>query len=74
MEIEITEQQQKDYLEEPDKCPVCHTGNITACSDSSDWSDMDAWRTVICLDCKHQWIECFKLWTITNLEDVQGNP
>lgn len=70
--MEFTEQQIKDYLEEPDKCPVCDSGNITANADSEDWSDEDAWRTIVCLDCKYQWIEYFKLWSISNLEKIEG--
>ncbi len=73
MEIEITEQQQKDYLKDPNRCPVCHSSNITADS-TEDWSNTDAWRTIYCKDCKHQWVECFKLWKIGNLENVQSNP
>lgn len=69
--MEFTEQQIKDYLEELDKCPVCGSDHITANPDTEDWSDEDAWRTVYCKDCKHQWIESFKLWSITNLEKIE---
>ena len=77
MEIEITEQRQKDYLKDPDRCPVCHSSTITVKSDSADWSDKDAWRSAFCRNCNSQWVECFKLWKIDNLEnseDVQSNP
>lgn len=74
MKIKITEQQQKDYLDNPYYCPVCRSNHISVNHDSEDWSDEDAWRSVFCRDCNHQWVECFKLWCIDNLENVQSQP
>jgi predicted Zn-ribbon and HTH transcriptional regulator len=65
-ELELTPEQEQDYIDDPNHCPVCKSTNITGGHfDSSDYS---ATREVKCLDCKAQWVENFELVSISNVE------
>lgn len=66
--IPLTNKQIKGYLEEPDKCPVCQSGNLTG--DEEEWTSDLAWRFVTCKSCNHRWTEEFKLIKIMDLEKI----
>ena len=63
---EFTLEQIEEYVDNPEYCPVCASKDIRTID--TDWNTADAWRTVKCSDCQHSWVECFKLFTIDNLE------
>ena len=65
-ELELTPQMEKDYLEDPNHCPFCKSGNLTA--DRLEPGDYDATRNVKCLDCKAEWVETFTMTSIDNAE------
>lgn len=67
--MEITKEQQEQYLVNPDACPVCGGENLEG--GEIEFDTDEAWRNVMCEDCGHQWVECFKLWCIDNLEKIE---
>lgn len=60
-----------EYLKEPDKCPYCNSDNVTA--SETDFSYINAWREVVCKDCKREWQENFTITSITEY-DEEGMP
>lgn len=66
--IPLTKKQIEGYLEEPDKCPVCQSGNLTG--DEGEWTSDFVWRFIKCNNCNHRWTEEFKLLKIMDLEKI----
>ena len=66
MDIEKLKQK---YLNNPDKCPICNSTNITG--DHFEAGHSDSWRAVSCNDCGASWTEVFGLKNIENV--TKGN-
>lgn len=49
----------KKYLKNPDVCPFCDSGNISA--EEADFSFVYAWRKVSCNSCNKRWKEEFTI-------------
>ena len=64
--IPLMKKQVKGYLEDPDKCPVCKSGNLVG--EEGEWTSDFVWRFIICNNCNHRWTEEFKLIRIMELE------
>jgi len=58
-EIDVTEEIQEKYLEDPNRCPYCDSDNING--GHIEAGDNNAWRFVSCKDCKISWTEDFTL-------------
>lgn len=63
-ELEITQDMQDDYGNNPNLCPFCKSDNISG--GHIDAANTYATRNVICLDCKAEWTEMFELIEISN--------
>lgn len=57
--IKLTDEQKKDYLENPNECPFCHSGNITA--SQPEYECLQMWQKVECESCNAQWRDVYKL-------------
>jgi formate dehydrogenase maturation protein FdhE len=68
MKLEITKEQQANYMDDPDACPVCGSYHITA--GETFHETWDAFRIITCLDCNHEWEELFQLTQICNLVNL----
>ncbi|QCW20298.1 hypothetical protein [Flavobacterium phage FPSV-S29] len=63
----LTQEQKEHYLKNPDECPYCHSGDITA--DHPDFDTNSCSRTVKCNeeDCNKKWIDVYELKDIEKL-------
>ena len=61
----------KEYIKAPDECPHCHSKNIT--TTETNFSYVNAWRDVVCKDCKKEWQEEFTITGVTEY-DKKGMP
>ena len=66
--MEVTNEQQANYMDDPDACPVCGSYNLTA--GETIHETWDAFRIVTCLDCNREWEEIFQLTRICNLVNL----
>lgn len=55
----LTEEQRKRYLDDPDWCPVCGSGNISG--DEWDYGNSGVWQDVFCLHCGAEWSDAYEL-------------
>lgn len=58
----------KRYLEDPDSCPYCGSGNI--CEADHDFGYKSMYRTIRCSSCSKTWTEQYDLVDITEDEEV----
>ena len=65
-QIIMTEQDKKDYLENPFHCPFCKKGNIDA--DHIETTYNGAYQSVRCPDCKKRWNDMYEL---TDMEEIE---
>lgn len=64
--MEVTNEQQANYMDDPEACPVCGSYNLEA--KESFFGTWDMYRAVECHDCQTTWEELFTLTGITNIE------
>lgn len=62
--MELTPEQEKAYLENPNVCPICQSSNITG----EEWDGGDGSQKVSCDDCSARWYDLYKLIGVQMIE------
>jgi transcription elongation factor Elf1 len=63
----LTKEQIDKYLEDSSVCPYCGDGDITG--GSVDVDTGGAGQKISCNNCDKQWVDCYDLTGIIELED-----
>lgn len=63
----MTEQQKKEYLSDPDKCPYCKSEDITG--DFPDFGESYAMRNVECNSCNKKWTDYYELTDVLDIRE-----
>lgn len=63
--MKLTEEQEKNYLENPTNCPQCGSGVISA----DDFEPLEPSRHVACNSCGASWNEVFQLVSVQDFKE-----
>lgn len=67
----ITKQREKEYLENPGRCPHCNSEQTGIVPNTEEFLNERAWRDCQCDTCQERWKEIFRLH---HLETRYGEP
>jgi formate dehydrogenase maturation protein FdhE len=62
----MTEQQKKEYLEDPDKCPYCKSEDVAG--EFPDFGESYAMRNVSCNQCNKNWTDYYVLTDVLDIK------
>lgn len=62
--MKLTEEQERDYLEKPEHCPVCGSDDLDK---KFDFSPETNEKLVECSSCSSRWVEHYQLVAISNV-------
>jgi hypothetical protein len=62
------EKKEREYLKDPNSCPICKSGNISA--DHVEIDGSLAWQKVYCNECDSEWYDDYRLERVS----IEGYP
>lgn len=68
MSKKLTEQQKKNYVQNPTECPHCHSEDISG----ENFEPETMTREIGCESCGENWLECLKIVDITEVSQMKS--
>lgn len=67
-DVKLTKKEEKEYLRNPQLCPICGSANIG--SQEPDVHSHHVFVNAYCKGCKSEWVDTY---TLTEISDVYDN-